>query len=78
MSPEIWQDLATRLRNLRGDMLGQWQGDIDNRAIESTVTMLGNAVQTWGLARPASGGAAPQTPGLAADSGILDDSARSG
>lgn len=33
-------------------MIGQWQGDIDNVNIENTVSMLGNAVRLWELAKP--------------------------
>lgn len=52
MTEAIWEDLRTRLRNLRGDMIGQWQGDIDSQAIEHTITLLGNALQMWNLAQP--------------------------
>lgn len=52
MTPEIWADIRTRLHNLRGDIIGQWQGDIDNAAIEQTVTMLGATLRTWDVAHP--------------------------
>lgn len=52
MTLEIWQDIGTRLRNLRADIVGQWQGDMDNLAIEHTVMGLGAAIQRWNDARP--------------------------
>lgn len=52
ISPEIWQDIRTRIGNLRGDLVGQWQGDLDNIAIEQTVTMLTSSLRMWEQARP--------------------------
>ena len=53
MTPEIWQDILTRIKNLRGDMIGQWQGDLDNADIELTVSHLGTAIRQWEQANPA-------------------------
>ena len=52
MTHAIWDDLRIRLHNLRGDMVGQWQGDLDNVAIERTIMGLGAALQLWALAEP--------------------------
>lgn len=52
MTPEIWNDLRIRMRNLRADMLEQWAGDPDNADIGRTVSVLTNAIETWRLARP--------------------------
>lgn len=60
MTPEIWQDIAMRLRNVRADMIGQWQGDIDNRDIEQSINMLGNTIQAWRGAKPSK--APPASP----------------
>lgn len=53
MTPEIWADLRVRMWNLRGDMIGQWQGALDNRAVEQTIMLLGAAINQWELAQPA-------------------------
>ncbi len=52
MTPEIWNDLRVRMSNIRGDMVGQWQGDFDNPSIEHTVSMLSSAIRMWDEARP--------------------------
>jgi len=52
MTPAIWGDLRTRMRNLRADMIGQWQGDIDNASLEHAIVLLGQVVQTWEGANP--------------------------
>lgn len=52
MTTEIWNDLLVRMRNLRGDLIGQWQGDLDNKAIEQTLMTLGNAMHIWEDAKP--------------------------
>jgi hypothetical protein len=52
LSLAVWQDIGARLRNLRGDMITQWQGDIDNRALEQAITTLGSTIQMWQAARP--------------------------
>jgi len=59
MTPEIWQDILTRLKNLRGDMVGQWQGNLDNHAIEHAIGMLGSTIEAWQAAQPVS---APPVP----------------
>lgn len=59
MTIEIWQDMRTRMENLRGDMVGQWQGDLDNTSIEHAVSMLGNTIRMWDQAKPAT---PPPTP----------------
>lgn len=58
MDVEIWEDLRVRLSNLRGDMVGQWQGDLPNSNIEGTIMLLGHALRTWQDAKPEP----PQTP----------------
>jgi hypothetical protein len=52
MTPEIWQDIATRIHNLHGDVVGQWQGDLDNATIGNTASMLGTVRAMWEGAKP--------------------------
>ena len=60
MTEEIWNDIKTRLRDVRVAMIGQWQGDIDNRGMEQTISLLGNVLVTWELVKPP--GEPPQSP----------------
>ena len=57
MTEEIWNDIRTRIRNLRADMMGQWQGDI-----EQSVTLMGNVTRMWKLSRPVGEQPAAQIP----------------
>lgn len=52
MTPEIWSDLLIRLKNLRGDMIGQWVGDSDNDHIGTTIHQLSTTIRAWNLAKP--------------------------
>ena len=52
MTHEIWQDLKIRLENVRADMVGQWQGELENHAIEQSVMVLGTAIVQWTQAEP--------------------------
>lgn len=52
MTHAIWNDILLRIKNLRGDMIGQWQGDIDNRAIEQSTLILGTLIRSWEMAEP--------------------------
>ena len=52
MTPAIWQDILTRLKNLRGDMVVQWQGDLDNVQVQQSIQVLSSLIQTWQMAKP--------------------------
>lgn len=52
MTEEIWNDLRTRLNNLRADMIVQWQGDLYNREVENSVNLMGSTIQMWEQAKP--------------------------
>lgn len=52
LSFEIWNDFDIRLKNLRGDMLGQWAGDPNNEPISHSVQFLSTTIQSWQAVRP--------------------------
>lgn len=52
MTHAIWQDLLTRMQQLRSDMVIQWTGEIDNAIIERGVGALGHAIEAWKIAEP--------------------------
>lgn len=43
-------------------MIGQWQGDIDNRGIEVAIGGLGATIQAWETARPVPPAVKSQAP----------------
>lgn len=52
MTLAIWQDIKTRLLNLQADMVGQWQGDLEDVNVEQAIMSLGNVIRQWELAKP--------------------------
>lgn len=64
IDPAIWADIQTRIKNLRGDLVGQWQGDLENGAIERTIMHIGIAIQTWDEARPRADAPPVKLPGV--------------
>lgn len=53
LTEPIWQDILTRIRQLRADVAFQWAAnDVENTHAERTAHLLGQTLQAWESAEP--------------------------